>query len=31
MVAYCSRSTSSIQANDVPFRIKKISIFERSL
>jgi hypothetical protein len=31
MVAYCSRSTGSIQANDVPFRIKKISIFERSL
>jgi hypothetical protein len=30
-VAYCSRSTGSIQANDVPFRIKKISIFERSL
>lgn len=31
MVAYCSRSSSSIQANDVPFRISKISIYERSL
>jgi hypothetical protein len=31
MVAYCSRSTGSIKAGDVPFRIKKISIFERSL
>ena len=31
MVAYCSRSAGSIQANDVPFRISKISIFERSL
>jgi len=31
VVAYASRSGSSIQANDVPFRIKKISIFERSL
>jgi len=31
MVAYCSRSTSSIQAGDVPFRISKISIYERSL
>jgi hypothetical protein len=31
MVAYCTRSGSPIQAGDVPFRIKKISIFERSL
>ena len=31
MTVYCSRSSSSIQANDVPFRISKISIYERSL
>ena len=31
LTAYCSRSTGSIQANDVPFRISKISIYERSL
>ena len=31
MVAYCSRSSSSIQSGDVPFRISKISIYERSL
>ena len=30
-VAYCSRSSSSIQSGDVPFRISKISIYERSL
>jgi len=31
MTVYCSRSSSSIQAGDVPFRISKISIYERSL
>lgn len=30
-VVYASRSTSSIQAGDVPFRIKKLTIFERTL
>jgi hypothetical protein len=31
LTAYCSRSTGSIQSGDVPFRISKISIYERSL
>jgi len=30
-VVYASRSTSSIQSGDVPYRIKKLSIFERTL
>jgi hypothetical protein len=30
-VFYSSRSTSSIQGGDVPYRIKKVTIYERSL
>jgi hypothetical protein len=31
LTIYASRSTSSIQAGDVPFRIKSLSIYERGL
>ena len=30
-VFYSSRSTSSIQSGDIPYRIKKVTIYERSL
>lgn len=31
LVIYSSRSTSSIQAGDIPYKVKTISIYERSL